>query len=175
MYNYTTIRNLKQVTAFSKKVCNNWKLQDICYNFHSRKSTLRRKGAAMSRRFDFLVLHLLSKEKMYGFQIIKSSLMLPTLKSRWNLNAVSVAANAGKQRLYCPGLVPINERGRKVYHITGKERIYLSKQKEQWIRCMTVANKTIDLWCNLFAFFHRYMVEGSLRGRRIYAGSIHEL
>ena len=25
----------------------------------------------MNGRFDFLVLHLLSKEKMYGFQIIK--------------------------------------------------------------------------------------------------------
>ena len=36
----------------------------------------------MNGRFDFLVLHLLSKEKMYGFQIIKKLLMLPTVKSR---------------------------------------------------------------------------------------------
>ncbi len=38
-----------------------------------------------------------------------------------------------------------NERDRKVYHITGKGRIYLSNQKERWSRCMTIANKIIDL------------------------------
>ena len=62
----------------------------------------------MSRRFDFLVLHLLSKEKMYGFQIIKSSLMLPTLKTRTLYPLLQTLENNG---YIAAGHVPINVKG----------------------------------------------------------------
>ncbi len=100
----------------------------------------------MNGRFDFLVLHLLSKEKLYGFQIIKklfdatdgeidmkTGTLYPLLQTMENNGYI--AAN----------LVPINGRNRKVYHITENGRIYLSKQKERWIRYRTIANKILEL------------------------------
>ena len=110
----------------------------LCYNFYRRKSTLRRKGAAMNGRFDFLVLHLLSKEKMYGFQIIKklfdatdgeiemkTGTLYPLLQTLENNGYIAAS------------LVLINGRDRNVYQITEKGRIYLSEQKKRWIRYRT--------------------------------------
>lgn len=73
----------------------------------------------MNGRFDFLVLHLLSKEKMYGFQIIKklfdatdgeiemkTGTLYPLLQTLENNGYIAAS------------LVTINGRERKVYHIT---------------------------------------------------------
>lgn len=75
----------------------------------------------MNGRFDFLVLHLLSKEKMYGFQIIKklfdatdgeiemkTGTLYPLLQTLENNGYIAAS------------LVTINGRERKVYHITEK-------------------------------------------------------
>jgi len=100
----------------------------------------------MNGRFDFLVLHLLSKENMYGFQIfkklfdatngeieMKTGTLYPLLQTLENRGYIAVS------------LVPINGRDRKVYHITENGRIYLSEQKERWIKYRTIANKILEL------------------------------
>lgn len=100
----------------------------------------------MNRRFDFIVLHLLSKEKLYGFQIIKklfdatdgeiemkTGMLYPLLQTLENNGYITAS------------LVPVNGRDRKVYRITENGRIYLSAQKERWIKYMTIVNKIIEL------------------------------
>ena len=100
----------------------------------------------MNGRFDFLVLHLLSKEKMYGFQIIKklfdttdgeiemkTGTLYPLLQTLENNGYIAAS------------FVLINGRDRNVYQITEKGRIYLSEQKKRWIRYRTIANKILEL------------------------------
>lgn len=100
----------------------------------------------MNGRFDFLVLHLLSKEKMYGFQIIKklfdatdgeiemkTGTLYPLLQTLENNGYIAAS------------FVLINGRDRNVYQIIEKGRIYLSEQKKRWIRYRTIANKILEL------------------------------
>lgn len=41
--------------------------------------------------------------------------------------------------------IPIHGRSRKIYKTTRLGLKYLSLQKEQWIRCVAIVNKILDL------------------------------
>ena len=96
----------------------------------------------MNGRFDFLVLHLLSKEKMYGFQIIKKLFDATEGEIGTRYPLLQTLENNG---YIAASLVLINGRDRNVYQITEKGRIYLSEQKKRWIRYRTIANKILEL------------------------------
>ena len=100
----------------------------------------------MNGRFDFLVLHLLSKEKMYGFQIIKKLCDATDVEIEMKTGTLYPLLQTLENNGYiAASLVTINGRERKVYHITERGRKYLSEQKERWIRYRTIANKIIEL------------------------------
>lgn len=100
----------------------------------------------MNGRFDFLVLHLLSKEKMYGFQIIKKLFDATDGEIEMKTGTLYPLLQMLESNGYiAASLVPINGRDRKVYHITEKGRKYLYEQKERWIRYATIANKILEL------------------------------
>ena len=133
-----------RLQLFSKKTIENRRI--LCYNFYGRRSTLRRKGAAMNGRFDFLVLHLLSKENMYGFQILKKLFDATNSEIEMKTGTLYPLLQTLENRGYITAnLVPINGRDRKVYHITENGRIYLSEQKERWIKYRAIANKILEL------------------------------
>ena len=100
----------------------------------------------MNGRYDFLVLHLLSREEMYGFQIIKKLFDTTDGEIEMKTGTLYPLLQALENNGYIAASpVPINRRDRKVYHITENGRIYLSEQKERWIRYMTIANKILEL------------------------------
>lgn len=99
----------------------------------------------MNGRFDFIILHLLSREEMYGFQIIKrindvtdgeiemkTGTLYPLLQTLEDNGYVSARC------------LLVHGRNRKVYRITESGRKYLSAQKERWIKYITFANKIIE-------------------------------
>lgn len=100
----------------------------------------------MNVRFDFLILNLLKKEEMYGFQIIKkieditqgeceikTGTLYPLLQTLVANGYISVS------------YLPVHGRNRKVYRITESGLKYLSEQTERWIKYMTIVQKIIDL------------------------------
>ena len=100
----------------------------------------------MNGRFDFLVLHLLSKEKMYGFQIIKKLFDATDGEIEMKTGTLYPLLQTLEKRGYIAvSLLPINGRDRKVYHITENGRIYLSEQKERWIKYRAIANRILEL------------------------------
>ena len=100
----------------------------------------------MNGRYDVLVLHLLSREEMYGFQIIKKLFDTTDGEIEMKTGTLYPLLQALENNGYIAASpVPINGRDRKVYHITENGRIYLSEQKERWIRYMTIANKILEL------------------------------
>ena len=101
----------------------------------------------MKVRLDFLILHLLSKEEMYGFQIIKKINetcfdaefelktgtlypLLATLEDKGYLSSRSIL---------------LSGRERKVYKATAQGNEYLLQQKESWYTWEAFANKILDL------------------------------
>ena len=137
---------VKQVTAFSKKDLERLKIAWFYAIISTVGNLLYAGKELLNGRFDFLVLHLLSKEKMYGFQIIKklfdatdgeiemkTGTLYPLLQTLENNGYIAAS------------LVLINGRDRNVYQITEKGRIYLSEQKKRWIRYRTIANKILEL------------------------------
>ena len=98
-------------------------------------------------RFDFLILHLLSKEEMYGFQIIKKVAencteaefelktgtlypLLATMENR-GLLASRTAWNHGREH--------------KFYRTTAMGNKYLLQQKGRWYKWESFTNKILDL------------------------------
>ena len=83
---------------------------------------------------------------MYGFQIIKKLFDTTDGEIEMKTGTLYPLLQALENNGYIASSpVPINGRDRKVYHITENGRIYLSEQKERWIRYMTIANKILEL------------------------------
>lgn len=101
----------------------------------------------MNGRFDFLILHLLSKEEMYGFQIIKkiadnctdapvelkTGTLYPLLASMENKGFLSSR------------IILLSGRERKVYKATERGMEYLSQQKCKWSNWEVFVNKILSL------------------------------
>ena len=103
----------------------------------------------MKGRLDFLILHLLSKEEMYGFQIIK----------RFAENCAEDEFELKTGTLY-PLLAAMEDRGflssrtaslsgreRKFYRTTEQGKEYLLQQTERWYKW---ESKTIRLPHQIF-------------------------
>lgn len=101
----------------------------------------------MKGKYDFLILHLLSKNEMYGFQIIK--------KLAENCSDVDFELKTGT--LY-PLLAAMEDKGflssritvqsgreRKVYKATLLGKEYLLQQKERWYKWEAFTNKILGL------------------------------
>lgn len=100
----------------------------------------------MIGRLDFLVLHLLNKEKMYGFQIIKKLDNITDGEIEMKTGTLYPLLQKLEENGYITGdYAPVNGRSRKVYHITESGLIYLSKQEERWVEYMALVNKIIEL------------------------------
>ena len=83
---------------------------------------------------------------MYGFQIIKKLFDTTDGEIEMKTGTLYPLLQALENNGYIAASpVPIKGRDRKVYHITENGRIYLSEQKERWIRYMTIANKILEL------------------------------
>ena len=96
----------------------------------------------MKGRFDFLILHLLSKEEMYGFQIIK----------RFAENCAEDEFELKTGTLY-PLLAAMEDRGflsslsgreRKFYRTTEQGKEYLLQQTERWYKWEAFTNKILE-------------------------------
>ncbi len=99
----------------------------------------------MNGRFDFLVLHLLSKEEMYGFQVIKKIDDITDGEFEMKTGTLYPLLQTLEDNGYTSAtLVPVNGRSRKVYRITESGIKYLSTQRARWIKYMTIVNKIID-------------------------------
>lgn len=99
----------------------------------------------MNERFYFPILHLLSKEKMYGFQIIKKLFDATDGEFEMKTGILYPLLQTLEDNGYTSAtLVPVNGRSRKVYRITESGIKYLSTQRARWIKYMTIVNKIID-------------------------------
>lgn len=100
----------------------------------------------MKGRFDFLILHLLRKEEMYGFQIIK----------RFAENCAEDEFELKTGTLY-PLLAAMEDRGflssrtaslsgreRKFYRTTEQGKEYLLQQTERWYKWEAFTNKILE-------------------------------
>ena len=101
----------------------------------------------MKGRFDFLILHLLSKEEMYGFQIIKKFAENCTdgefeLKTGTLYPLLATIENRGylSSRTAC-----LSGREHKFYKATAMGKEYLLQQKERWYKWESFANKILEL------------------------------
>lgn len=133
----------------------------------------------MKGRFDFLILHLLSKEEMYGFQIIK----------RFAENCAEDEFELKTGTLY-PLLAAMEDRGflssrtaslsgreRKFYRTTEQGKEYLLQQTERWYKWEAFTNKILErLFVTCFELSNVYMLKAhSGTERRSYARTLHEL
>ena len=100
----------------------------------------------MNGQFGFIILHLLSRKEMYGFQILK--LIDDITDGEVEMETVTLypllqtPENNGYISAKC---LPVHGRNRKFYRITASGLEYLSEQTERWIKCMTIVKKIIDL------------------------------
>lgn len=101
----------------------------------------------MKVRLDFLILHLLSKEEMYGFQIIKKIAENCTevefeLKTGTLYPLLATMENSG---FLVSRKAWIHGREHKVYKTTVQGNEYLLQQKERWYKWESFTNKILDL------------------------------
>lgn len=100
----------------------------------------------MRGRFDFLILHLLSKEEMYGFQIIKKFAehcteaefeLKPALYTRywrrWKIEDI-----CRREPLVCPA-----ESTNSIKQLLGVKSTFCSKGR--WYKWESFTNKILDL------------------------------
>ena len=101
----------------------------------------------MIGRFDFLILHLLSKEEMYGFQIIKkiSDICTDTDFELKTGTLYPLLATLEDKGYLSSRLIMLSGRERKVYQATEQGNAYLLRQKERWSKWETFANKILEL------------------------------
>jgi len=92
----------------------------------------------MKGRFDFLILHLLSKEEMYGFQIIKrfaencAGTLYPLLAAMEDRGFLSSRTAS------------LSGRERKFYRTTEQGKEYLLQQTERWYKWEAFTNKILE-------------------------------
>ena len=101
----------------------------------------------MIGRFDFLILHLLSKEEMNGFQIIKkiSDICTDTDFELKTGTLYPLLATLEDKGYLSSRLIMLSGRERKVYKATAQGNAYLSRQKERWSKWETFANKILEI------------------------------
>lgn len=101
----------------------------------------------MVGRLDFLILHLLSKEEMYGFQIIKkiSDICTDTDVELKTGTLYPLLATLEDKGYLSSRLILLSGRERKVYKATALGNEYLLQQKERWYKWESFANKILDL------------------------------
>ena len=90
----------------------------------------------MNGRYDFLILHLLSREEMYGFQVIKKvSDRCTDAEFELKTGMLYPLLSALEAKGYLSSrLVPVAGRERKVYKATESGIDYLAHKKEKWYR-----------------------------------------
>lgn len=101
----------------------------------------------MRVRLDFLIMHLLSKEEMYGFQIIKkiSDICADTDVSLKTGTLYPLLATLEDKGYLSSRLILLSGRERKVYKATARGNEYLLQQKERWYKWESFANQILDL------------------------------
>jgi transcriptional regulator, padR-like family len=101
----------------------------------------------MNGRYDFLILHLLSREEMYGFQVIKKvSDRFTDAEFELKTGMLYPLLSALEAKGYLSSrLVPVAGRERKVYKATESGIDYLAHKKEKWYRWEEFANSILEL------------------------------
>ena len=101
----------------------------------------------MRGRFDFLILHLLSKEEMYGFQIIKKFAEHCT-EAEFELKTGTLyplLATMEKRGDLLSRTACLSGREHEFYKATARGKEYLLQQKGRWYKWESFTNKILDL------------------------------
>lgn len=106
----------------------------------------------MNGRYDFLILHLLSREEMYGFQVIKKvSDRCTDAEFELKTGMLYPLLSALEAKGYLSSrLVPVAGRERKVYKATESGIDYLAHKKENGTDGKNLPIAFLSFDCNLF-------------------------